>query len=81
MHVVHRCTTRIDAGGGAVEVEADRNRCIGAGQCVFTPPELFDQGEDDGLVLVLEPSPAPAQQDVARAAAAACPASVISLRE
>ena len=62
-------------------VETDRDRCIGAGQCVLSAPELFDQGEDDGLVLLLEPSPAPAQEDSARAAAAACPASVISLRE
>ena len=62
-------------------VEADRDRCIGAGQCVLTAPELFDQGEDDGLVLLLEAAPAEGQQDAARAAAAACPASVISLRE
>ena len=61
-------------------VEADRDRCVGAGQCVLAAPELFDQGEDDGLVLLLEPSPAPEQQAAARAAAAACPASVISLR-
>lgn len=27
----------------------DRERCIGAGQCVLTAPELFDQ-DDEGLV-------------------------------
>ena len=62
-------------------VQADRDRCIGAGQCVLSAPELFDQGEDDGLVLVLEASPSPAQFEPARAAVAACPASVLSLRE
>jgi ferredoxin len=64
-----------------VIVEADRDRCIGAGQCVLNAPELFDQDEDEGLVLLLEPSPAPGQEGAARAAAIACPASVISLRE
>ncbi|RBY85279.1 ferredoxin [Blastococcus sp. TF02A-26] len=62
-------------------VEADRDRCIGAGQCVLAAPELFDQGEDDGLVLVLQPSPSPEQEGAARAAVAACPASVLSLGE
>jgi ferredoxin len=81
MHTVHRCTTCIHRGGGVVIVEADRDRCIGAGQCVLSAPDLFDQDEDDGLVLLLEPSPPPAQQEAARAAVAACPAAVISLRE
>ncbi|WP_029431718.1 ferredoxin [Blastococcus sp. URHD0036] len=62
-------------------VETDRGRCIGAGQCVLNAPDLFDQDEDEGLVLLLEPSPAPGQEAAARAAAVACPASVITLRE
>lgn len=61
-------------------VETDRDRCIGAGQCVLAAPELFDQAEDDGLVVLLEPSPEAGQEAAARAAAAACPASVITVR-
>jgi ferredoxin len=66
--------------GGAVLVEIDRTRCIGAGQCVLAAPELFDQSEDDGLVVLLAPSPAAEHEGAARQAAAACPASVITLR-
>ena len=62
-------------------VEADRDRCIGAGQCVLAAPDLFDQDEVDGLVVLLEPAPGGAQETAARAAAAACPAAVISTRD
>ena len=62
-------------------VEADRDRCIGAGQCVLAAPALFDQDEADGLVVLLEPAPADADEPAARAAAAACPAAVISIRD
>ena len=62
-------------------VEADRDRCIGAGQCVLAAPDLFDQDEDEGLVVLLVPEPAAGLEPAARAAAAACPASVITVRE
>ena len=62
-------------------VEIDRSRCIGAGQCVLAAPDLFDQDEDDGLVVLLEPSPAAESGAGAREAAAACPAAVITLRD
>lgn len=62
-------------------VETDRDRCIGAGQCVLAAPDLFDQSEDDGLVVLLDPAPDGARADAAREAAAACPATVITLRE
>ncbi len=74
MHVVHH------EEGGAVDVGIDRDRCIGAGQCVLAAPDLFDQDEDDGLVVLLDPSPDPAHEAAAREAAAACPAEVITLR-
>ena len=64
-----------------MRVETDRDRCIGSGQCVVAAPDLFDQDDDDGLVVLLDPSPAPGLEAAARAAAAACPASVISIRD
>ncbi|WP_029432081.1 ferredoxin [Blastococcus sp. URHD0036] len=64
-----------------MRIGVDGDACIGAGQCVLAAPDLFDQDEDDGLVRLLEPAPTGAQESGARAAAAACPASVITLRD
>ncbi|MEU5208619.1 ferredoxin [Streptomyces sp. NPDC020742] len=59
----------------------DRSRCRGAGQCVLSAPGLFDQSEEDGLVVVLQDTPPPGQRDAARRAAALCPNAVIRLAE
>jgi ferredoxin len=65
-----------------MRIVADTSRCAGAGQCVLTDPALFDQSEDDGTVIVLNPEPADARQ-VARARQAVhiCPSQALSLRE
>jgi ferredoxin len=60
-----------------MRVEVDRGRCRGAGQCTLYAPELFDQSEDDGLVVVLDDRPPPALRGEARLAAKLCPNSVI----
>lgn len=38
---------------GSGRVGAERDRCVGAGQCVLAAPGVFDQDEEDGLVRVL----------------------------
>jgi ferredoxin len=63
-----------------MRINADREICIGAGNCVLTAPEVFDQG-DDGLVEVLDPEPAAAREKGVRAAVARCPSGAISLIE
>jgi ferredoxin len=40
-----------------MRIEADGQKCIGAGQCVATAPEVFDQREDDGTVVLLTEKP------------------------
>jgi ferredoxin len=44
-------------------------------------PEVFDQRDDDGVVVLLNPSPTPGQAEGARRAAAACPALAIHIDE
>jgi ferredoxin len=45
-------------------------------------PEVFDQDEDDGLVIVVDAEPVePARQAKAREAAAVCPAAAILVQE
>ncbi|MEU5646716.1 ferredoxin [Streptomyces milbemycinicus] len=40
-----------------MELSVDRERCIGAGMCVMAAPEVFDQDDEDGKVLLLDPAP------------------------
>lgn len=61
----------------AVRIEIDRARCRGAGLCALHAPELFDQAEDDGLVVLLRDRPGPELEESARMAERLCPNSVI----
>ena len=36
-----------------IRIYADPQKCIGAGHCVRTVPEVFDQREEDGIVVLL----------------------------
>jgi ferredoxin len=64
-----------------MKVTVDEAACCGAGQCVLIAPEVFDQRDDDGIVMLLEPEPAEHQHALVREAAAVCPASAIELTE
>ncbi|WP_035795916.1 ferredoxin [Kitasatospora mediocidica] len=62
-----------------MHVTVDQNRCCSSGQCVLTAPTVFDQSEEDGLVLLLQDEPAEALHPQVRTAAAICPSGAISL--
>jgi ferredoxin len=64
-----------------VRVVVDVGRCRGAGLCALTAPEVFDQTEDDGTVVVLDPAPPQELHVAVRRAAGLCPNAVISLEE
>ncbi|WP_043667028.1 ferredoxin [Streptomyces xylophagus] len=57
----------------------DRERCCSAGQCVGAAPEVFEQGESDGLVGLLVPEPDARYADEVRFAADLCPSGAITL--
>ncbi|MEU7281599.1 ferredoxin [Streptomyces sp. NPDC045431] len=65
----------------AAHVRVDRERCIGAGMCVLTAPEVFDQDPDDGLVILLDAEPPTAHRAAARMAAGLCPARALAFHE
>ncbi|SDS29924.1 ferredoxin [Microlunatus soli] len=44
--------------GSEVRVIADREVCIGSGMCTFAVPEVFEQSEQDGTVVLLQEQPA-----------------------
>lgn len=64
-----------------MHVTIEEDKCCGAGQCVLAAPEVFDQREDDGIVILLDPQPPAAQHGNTRQAAAVCPAAAIGIVE
>ncbi|MFF0494460.1 ferredoxin [Nocardia sp. NPDC004068] len=62
-----------------MKIRADRERCIGAGMCVLSAPELFDQDDNDGRVLLLNAAPAPDGEAAAREAVRMCPSGALTL--
>ncbi|WP_431928317.1 ferredoxin [Micromonospora wenchangensis] len=67
------------SGETTSRVTVDRDRCCGAGNCVLTAPEVFDQDDTDGLVLLREPTPGATLFDRVRRAADLCPAGAIRI--
>ncbi|MBO8184022.1 ferredoxin [Streptomyces spirodelae] len=61
-----------------LSLSVDRDRCVGAGMCALTAPQLFDQRDADGRVVLLDPEPAPAHHAAAHQAAELCPAAAIT---
>lgn len=66
---------------GSVLIAIDEEKCCGAGQCVLVAPDVFDQRDDDGIVVLLDAEPGESQHALAREAATVCPASAITVTE
>ncbi|MFG1923324.1 ferredoxin [Cryptosporangium sp. NPDC048952] len=64
-----------------MRVFVDVDKCVAAGQCVFTAMEVFDQRDDDGLVVLLNAEPPAELADDVRHAALICPAQAIRTEE
>ena len=60
-----------------LEVEIDRDVCIGSGNCVYEAPGVFDL-DDDSVAFVVDPAGAP--EDEVIAAARKCPTGAITVR-
>jgi ferredoxin len=64
-----------------MKVTVDQDKCVSSGQCVLNASDVFGQRDDDGVVVLINDSPAAEQQKNARTAAAACPALAIDIEE
>jgi ferredoxin len=62
-------------------IQVDVDVCVGSGHCVLTAPAAFDQRDDDGTVLVIDPEVPQSERPKIEEAAQRCPASAITLRE
>ena len=52
-----------------MKVTVDQDKCVSSGQCVLNAGDVFDQRDDDGVVVLLVEHPDPDQADGARQAA------------
>jgi ferredoxin len=64
-----------------MKVIVDQDKCASSGNCVMHAPGIFDQRDDDGVVVLLNENPPAEQTENARKAAANCPALAISIEE
>lgn len=64
-----------------MKVSVADDKCVAGGQCVLLAPEVFDQREEDGVVVLLDETPPPAVRDAVRESAMVCPAAAIRLAE
>ena len=62
-----------------MKVVIDQSKCVAGGQCVLSAPEVFDQRDEDGLVVLLTDRPDPALYERVREAAMVCPSAAIVL--
>ena len=60
-----------------LEIEIDRDLCMGSGNCVYEAPGAFDLDED-GIAVVVDPAAAP--EDKVVNAAQRCPTRAITIR-
>ena len=51
-----------------MHITIDETKCCAAGQCVLAAPNIFDQREDDGIVILLNADPSEDQWESAREA-------------
>ncbi|NUW39939.1 ferredoxin [Nonomuraea rhodomycinica] len=64
-----------------MKIKADTTVCIGAGMCALTVPQVFDQSDEDGTVVLLEASPPAELEDAVRRAVTLCPSGALSIAE
>ncbi|MER5950497.1 ferredoxin [Streptomyces sp. NPDC001904] len=62
-----------------MRISVAEDRCVAAGHCVVAAPEVFDQREDDGVVVLLDPRPPAGFRETVEEAALLCPAAAIRL--
>ncbi|MFI5588488.1 ferredoxin [Amycolatopsis sp. NPDC051758] len=63
-----------------MRIEADLDKCIGAGMCESLSPDFFEVG-DEGLVVLLEEQPGEDRRQEVGSAVSSCPVLALKLRD
>lgn len=64
-----------------MKVTVDQDKCCGAGTCVLLAPDVFDQRDDDGIVVLLDEQPGEQLHSIVREAVSVCPGAAIAVSE
>jgi ferredoxin len=64
-----------------MKVIVDTDLCEAHGDCVIAAPEIFDLGDDDDVVTVLQDEPAEDLRSNAELAAQNCPVAAITIED
>jgi ferredoxin len=64
-----------------MKITVDEPKCVAAGQCVLIAPDVFDQRDEDGMVVLLTDTPGSDQHQAVRESALACPAAAIHVAQ
>ena len=64
-----------------MRVIVDREKCVAAGQCVIEADDVFDQSDEDGVVVLLQEHPPADRLEAVRRAAELCPSMAITVIE
>ncbi|MET8651619.1 MULTISPECIES: ferredoxin [Nocardia] len=64
-----------------MKVTVEQDKCVAAGHCVMHAIDVFDQRDDDGIVVLLDENPPEELAEDVRQAAAVCPAMAIHIQE
>jgi ferredoxin len=64
-----------------MKVIVDQGKCASSGNCVMHAPKVFDQRDEDGVVVLLNENPPAERAENARRAAVGCPAAAIHIEE
>ena len=64
-----------------MKVTIDQDKCVASGQCVMAAEDVFDQRDEDGIVVLLEESPSDERAEDVEHAAAVCPALAITVEQ
>lgn len=71
----------MEPSDGKVKVRTHRDRCIGAGHCVSHAPEIFDQDDDEGMVVLRQDAVEDEQAELVHDVAGLCPVGAIEVSE